>query len=138
MPFAPAVATPLPVLVGGHAPPALRRAARSGDGWHGVWLEPDEVPSYVEQTRDRSRRAGFTISVRVEFGLRDGAEPGGGARQLIGTPAQLLDQLRAYEAAGVDELVIDFMDQQHGGVPDLPEMLDQLRRFSELVGLRAG
>ena len=67
-----------------------------------------------------------------------GAEPGGGARQLIGTPAQLLDQLRAYEAAGVDELVIDFMDQQHGGVPDLPEMLDQLRRFSELVGLRAG
>ena len=51
-------------------------------------------------------------------------------------PAQLLDQLRAYEAAGVDELVIDFMDQEHGGVPDLPDMVDQLRRFADLVAVR--
>ena len=138
VPFAPAVESPLPILVGGHAPPALRRAARTGDGWHGVWLEPDEVPHYIEQTRGRSERAGFTISVRVEFGLDEDGGPGGGARQLIGSSVQLLDQLRSYEAAGVDELVIDFMDADHGGVPDLPEMLDQLRRFSDLVGARSG
>jgi alkanesulfonate monooxygenase SsuD/methylene tetrahydromethanopterin reductase-like flavin-dependent oxidoreductase (luciferase family) len=69
----------------------------------------------------------------VEFGLGDHLEPHGKAHQMIGTPAQVLDQLRRYAGAGVDELVIDFMDQDHGGVPDLPEMLDQLRRFRDLV-----
>jgi probable F420-dependent oxidoreductase len=132
--FAPAVDRPLPILVGGHAPPALRRAARSGDGWHGVWLEPDEVPYHVGQTRDRSRRPDFRISLRVEFGL-DPPSPDH-ARGLVGSAATVVDQLYRYEAAGVDELVIDFMDQDHGGVPDLPDMLEQLERFQDLAGLR--
>jgi probable F420-dependent oxidoreductase len=133
IPFAPAVDQPLPILVGGHAPPALRRAARWGDGWHGVWLQPAEVPRYVAATRGRSGHPDFTISLRVELRLLDDQEAHRGGRQLIGTAAQVLDQVRRYEEAGVDELVIDFMDQDHGGVPDLPEMLDQLRRFRELV-----
>jgi probable F420-dependent oxidoreductase len=133
IPFAPAVDSPLPILVGGHAPPALRRAARSGDGWHGVWLEPAEVPRYVAETRGRSERPDFTISLRVELRLLHDQEAHLVGRQLIGTATQVLDQLRRYEKAGVDELVVDFMDQDHGGVPDLPEMLDQLHRFCRLV-----
>lgn len=32
-----------PLLVGGNRPPALRRAGRLGDGWHGLGVSPDGV-----------------------------------------------------------------------------------------------
>lgn len=47
--FAPRIETPLPILVGGHASSALRRAASLGDGWHGVWLEPEDLPSVCQR-----------------------------------------------------------------------------------------
>ena len=31
--------------VGGHAKPALRRAARLGDGWYGFGMDPDGRPN---------------------------------------------------------------------------------------------
>lgn len=34
---------PIPISVGGHSAPALRRAARYGDGWIGTAYRPDEV-----------------------------------------------------------------------------------------------
>src|SRR5205823_1567015 len=38
-----------PVLVGGNTPPALRRAARFGDGWFGWNLSVDEVAAAMDQ-----------------------------------------------------------------------------------------
>ncbi|SER24004.1 TIGR03619 family F420-dependent LLM class oxidoreductase [Microlunatus flavus] len=133
VPFAPAVETPLPLLLGGHAPAALRRAARWGDGWHGVWLEPDEVPRHVAATRGASGRPNFSVSLRVELLIDDGGTAEHAGRGLIGPEAMITDKLERYAAAGVDELVVDFMDQDHGGVPDLPVMLEQLGRLRALV-----
>jgi alkanesulfonate monooxygenase SsuD/methylene tetrahydromethanopterin reductase-like flavin-dependent oxidoreductase (luciferase family) len=39
--FRPAPADPVPLLVGGRSDAALRRAARFGDGWIGVWTSPE-------------------------------------------------------------------------------------------------
>lgn len=40
---------PVPILVGGESPPALRRAARLGDGWVGNAHRPDEAAGFVQR-----------------------------------------------------------------------------------------
>jgi probable F420-dependent oxidoreductase len=47
--MAPAPPAPVPILVGGHSETALRRAARVGDGWMGVYYGLDELRGYVER-----------------------------------------------------------------------------------------
>jgi probable F420-dependent oxidoreductase len=52
---------PIPVYVGGASGPALRRAARTGDGWIGPGSTPEEVPALL------ARLDGF----RVDYGRGD-------------------------------------------------------------------
>jgi probable F420-dependent oxidoreductase len=47
--MSPAPSEPVPIYVGGHSEPALRRAARLGDGWIAVQVEPSEVAEIVPQ-----------------------------------------------------------------------------------------
>lgn len=42
---------PVPILIGGHSPRALRRAAAIGDGWLGVHYGRDELRGYLERLR---------------------------------------------------------------------------------------
>jgi probable F420-dependent oxidoreductase len=77
----------LPVLVGGHVPAALRRAATHGDGWYGWGLDRETTATHVESLRQYNLPDGFTISV---------------------TPSERLDPdvVAGYEAAGVDRLIV--------------------------------
>lgn len=129
IPFAPHTSTHLPILIGGHAPPALRRAALTGDGWHGVWLEPDEIPSYVAATRGQCNRPGFEISLRIDFRIQAADGDPYHQQGLVGTSQEIAARLRAYQATGVDELVLDFMDRDTNQVPTLRVMMDQLERL---------
>jgi probable F420-dependent oxidoreductase len=47
--MSPAPPAPVPILVGGHSETALRRAARIGDGWMGVYYGLDELKAIVER-----------------------------------------------------------------------------------------
>jgi len=40
-----------PIVIGGHAPPALRRAARFGDGWYGFGLTVEAAAPMVQELR---------------------------------------------------------------------------------------
>lgn len=61
--MAPWPTEPVPIYVGGHSDPALRRAARAGDGWIAVQVTPEQLdevlarlrPLLDEHGRDRAR-----------------------------------------------------------------------------------
>ena len=61
--MSPAPQSPVPVLVGGHSEPALRRAARVGDGWISVQASTPEVRRVAERLAE----------LRAEYGRS--AEP---------------------------------------------------------------
>ncbi len=73
----PAPQRPLPILVGGHAEPALRRAARLGDGWISANLPATELPDVIarlEKVRVEEGRADVPFSVCVSpVGVADAA-----------------------------------------------------------------
>ncbi len=48
----------IPILVGGRADAALRRAARFGDGWLGVWTSPKRFAEAVAEIDARARSLG--------------------------------------------------------------------------------
>lgn len=81
-----------PILVGGHSPPAFRRAVARGDGWYGFALDLDAAERCVDGLEDAAGK--------VE------RRPGG-ALEISLTPALRLDPdtVRRYEDLGVERLV---------------------------------
>jgi probable F420-dependent oxidoreductase len=47
-----------PIVIGGHAPPALARAARFGDGWYGFGLTVADAAAHVRELRRLRAEAG--------------------------------------------------------------------------------
>ena len=108
----------IPILIGGDSRPAIRRAARLGDGWQPFKLPPDELAPRLTYLREQAERAdrdlsGFTVSIRLGLRLgrallerREGEESEWGT--LVGTAEQVLEVLGVYARLGVTEAVFDF------------------------------
>ncbi|MDW8120130.1 MAG: LLM class F420-dependent oxidoreductase [Chloroflexota bacterium] len=100
----------IPVWIGGTSPAALRRAARWGDGWHGIRLSPPEVAQARQalatalQEQGRSL-TGFTISLRCTLQVTESPLPTT-RTPCTGTPEQIAADVRAYQEAGVEHLVL--------------------------------
>ena len=56
--MSPAPTAPVPIYVGGESPPALRRAARYGDGWISVLRSFAEIKSLIERLTALRRECG--------------------------------------------------------------------------------
>ena len=50
----PPAAEPVPIVIAGRSTAALRRTARLGDGWLGVWVSPDR---FAQAARDIAAEA---------------------------------------------------------------------------------
>jgi probable F420-dependent oxidoreductase len=151
---------PLPVLVGGNAAAALRRAALLGDGWHPLFPTPQAYAAgraTIERLRGKQGRSGGfrysyscpPCSVQVRAGERPPAlhrpddvpdeyryapafpQDAGGRSLFNGTPEQVIADLRAYQDAGVQEVALRLWAGEPGF--ELPDWLEQLRRFTEHV-----
>lgn len=102
-----------PIWVGGNTEPALRRALRLGDGWHGFEVFPDEIP----EIRARLERLGEELGrdpSELELSVARGLIPPGredesfipDRRMLGGSADQIVEELGRYSEGGVGLVLI--------------------------------
>lgn len=130
----------IPIWVGGHTDSALRRAATLGDGWHPIALRPpgllvpDDYAIRVKQLRAWAEAAGrdpraITLTLRVPMGVRPkrAKAPAGDRPLFQGTAAEVIADIRLYQALGVTHFVFD------PTVQDLRSVRENMDRFAHEV-----
>lgn len=106
----------LPIWVGGRNDRILRRAATLCDGYHASQTGPADVAERIPKLQAFGAEAGrpmVTISVRCR--VRFDAEPVS-VFSLHGSPADMLDDVRAFADLGVSELIVTFKERQPDAV----------------------
>jgi alkanesulfonate monooxygenase SsuD/methylene tetrahydromethanopterin reductase-like flavin-dependent oxidoreductase (luciferase family) len=122
----PAQGASLPIVVGGRAEAALRRAGRLGDGYHSSASSPVQYGERLAVVRDAAEAAGrpmpwLSARVRVEF------EAEGSGYAMRGTPEAIAAEVRAFADLGVTHLALWF------GTTDPGELVARAERFSREV-----
>ncbi len=107
----------IPIWVGGHSRPALRRVAKYGDCWHTTRQTPDFVAQNLPYLRTQAERAGrdpAAISVSLKRSLHftdlaateeDTVRTGG---VVIATTREVIDDVYYCRELGIDQLTYDF------------------------------
>jgi alkanesulfonate monooxygenase SsuD/methylene tetrahydromethanopterin reductase-like flavin-dependent oxidoreductase (luciferase family) len=125
--FSPKPSVPLRVVVGSARYAALRRAAALGDGWHGLYLSPDQARAAVATLDEFGHADAFGISMRTMTRVGGAIEDAEPETVLHGDPAEIVQQIERYAAAGVQHLIIEPVSR------DLDDFLDQINRFAHDV-----
>lgn len=117
----PAPSEPIPILIGGHSEPALRRAVVRGDGWLHAGSDAEEL----------DRLLGRLESIRQAEGKAD--QPF--ELQVISLDAYTADGVKRLEDRGITEVIVGFRLPYHYG-PDTEPLSDKvanLERYAERV-----
>jgi len=118
----------IPIVIGGNGPRrTLPLAAQYADEWNGVYLTPDQFRERNRLLDDLAREAGRqpesikrTLMTRVIFGRDEeqvaqrlegeNADELRASGQVVGTADQIASQLREWEAAGVQGIRLQWVD----------------------------
>ena len=110
---------PVPILIGGHAEAALKRAARLGDGW--MHAGTDDLEAMIKRINDLRREYGRE---REPFEVH-----------VISFDAFTLDGIRKLEDMGVTDVIVGFRNPYVEPIDSqtLQQKLDMMRWYSENV-----
>jgi alkanesulfonate monooxygenase SsuD/methylene tetrahydromethanopterin reductase-like flavin-dependent oxidoreductase (luciferase family) len=93
MKLSPVPTEPLPILVGGHAVPALRRAAQVGDGWISANSDFESLQQMINKLNEL--RQEFGTATRADFQIH-----------AFDMHARTLDDFRRLEDLGVTDICV--------------------------------
>ncbi|HYB41787.1 MAG TPA: LLM class F420-dependent oxidoreductase [Candidatus Methylomirabilis sp.] len=130
----------IPIWIGGHTDAALRRTGELGDGWHPIGhrpparIDPAEYAEKVAVIHGWARKAGrdpkdIALSFRAPLDLapKRAKSEGGDRAPFRGTAAEVIQDVRDYQAAGVTDFVFDLAPQ------DVRSQLALMERFADEV-----
>jgi len=117
----------LPIVVGGRAAPALRRAGTLGDGYHASVTSPAQYGERVPVVRAAADAAGrpmpwLSARARVEFD-----EPASTGYAMRGSPEAIAAEVTAFAEVGVTHLALWL------GSTDPAELVRRAERFGREV-----
>jgi probable F420-dependent oxidoreductase len=101
----------IPIWMGGHAKPALRRIVALADGWHAAFPTAEGLEAGLRELRaecaaQKRRFEDLAITLRAGLALR--TSPGGASRRALqGTPDEIVDDLRRFKALGVSHVLME-------------------------------
>ncbi len=111
---------PIPLLVGGQSDAALRRAARTGDGWmHAGMGDGSDLSAHLDrlhELRTEYGRSGDPFEVHV-----------------ISLDGYSVDGVKRLEDLGVTDVIVGFRDPYTMPDTELQPKIDALRQFAEDV-----
>ena len=99
--------SPIPIPVGGNSPASVRRAGELGDGWQPINLSPAQLADGVARYHAACERFGRTPGPVILRHMPGGrTAPDGDRPPLSGGAEEQAADVRAYAAAGLDELML--------------------------------
>ncbi|MGY8959902.1 MAG: LLM class flavin-dependent oxidoreductase, partial [Alphaproteobacteria bacterium] len=102
-----------PLLIGGASAAARRRVAQTGDGWHTLRQSPDQIK--------------YSISIQIRFSEESPEDAVQDRTSLSGSPDDIAETIKAYEAAGLTEIVLG------AGTADIDQNITMMTRFMNEV-----
>jgi probable F420-dependent oxidoreductase len=119
MKLSPVPTAPVPVLVGGHAVPALRRAAQSGDGWISANSDYESLRQMIGKLNELRRDCG--TDTRADFEIH-----------AFDMHARKLDDFRRLAELGVTDICVTPWNPYDPSL-DRARKLARIEQFAEMV-----
>ena len=110
---------PLPILVGGHSEPMLRRAARIGDGWMHAGSDQETLERLIARIGELRREYGRD---REPFEIH-----------VISLEGYTIDGVRRLEDLGVTDVIVSFRNPYEPDTQTLEQKINALRQFADDV-----
>ena len=108
---------PIPILIGGHAEAALRRAARLGDGWMHAGGDQEELERLLRRLGELRREYGRE---RQPFEIH-----------VISYEAYTLEGIRRLEDRGVTDVTVGLRDVYEEDTLTLAQKIDSLEQYAD-------